>query len=247
MLSNLKTPSLGSTGSKRSSYGRSFDVPDDSRDYGAGGAMLPVFLNDLRRNTEQDLVEVTLELDDNSIVLYSVTPASTNGPGGGGGGEENELFSPPQLPQPANAHGFLARSSSAASKLRRKFSWFRSPTSSLASSSDVGDQSTRIPMTMDKREEMKMKAKLMRTKSIAQRALGGLRFISKTTKDSDANELWRTVEARFNSLARDGLLSREDFGECIGTKISTKVQLFMHEVQSFFSFFRLLFKRPKKY
>ncbi|KAL3532741.1 hypothetical protein ACH5RR_006262 [Cinchona calisaya] len=214
MVSILRTPSFGS-GSKRSSYSRSFDLPDDSREYGVGGAMLPVFLNDLRRNTEQDLVEVTLELDDNSIVLYSVTPASSGPGGGNGGGEGNDLFSPPPLPQPTTAYGFLGSSSSAASRLRRKFSWFRSPASSRASS-EVGDQHSTTTVALDKREEMKMRAKLMRTKSNAQRALKGLRFISKTTKDSDPNELWKKVEAQFNSLSRDDLLSREDFGKCIG-------------------------------
>ncbi|KAL0426751.1 UNVERIFIED_CONTAM: Respiratory burst oxidaseprotein E [Sesamum latifolium] len=62
-----------------------------------------------------------------------------------------------------------------------------------------------------------MKAKMMRTKSSAQRALGGLRFISKSTcGESDPNLLWKQVEARFEVLAKDGLLSRQDFGECIG-------------------------------
>ncbi|XP_071911276.1 respiratory burst oxidase homolog protein E-like isoform X1 [Coffea arabica] len=214
MVSILRTPSLGS-GSKRSSYSRSFDLPDDSQDFGfVGGAMLPVFLNDLRRNAnnpEQDLVEVTLEVDDNSIVLYSVAPAGGGGEGGGGG-REKERERNSELVSPQNANGFLSRSSSA---LRRKFFWLKSPASSSGASSEVGDQCS-TTLVADKREEMKMKAKLMRTKSSAQRALKGLRFISKTTRDCDATELWRKVEERFNSLAKDGLLSREDFGECIG-------------------------------
>ena len=87
MVSLVRTPSFGSSCSKVSNYRRSFDLPEDSDDYGSvGGAMLPMFLNDLRRNTEQDLVEVTLEIDDDSIVLCSVAPTS-----GVGGGAVDEL------------------------------------------------------------------------------------------------------------------------------------------------------------
>ncbi|KAK4373111.1 hypothetical protein RND71_008495 [Anisodus tanguticus] len=74
---------------------------------------------------------------------------------------------------------------------------------------------------MTTREEMKSKLELVRNKSSAQRALGGLRFISKTTGESDINDdLWGKVETRFNDLAKDGLLAREDFGECIGMEDS---------------------------
>ena len=45
----------------------------------------------------------------------------------------------------------------------------------------------------------------------------GLRFISKSGEATE--ELWRKVEERFNVLAKDGLLAREDFGECIGEEI----------------------------
>lgn len=202
---------MGSSTSKRSNYSRSFELQDDSREFDdvVGGAMLPIFLNDLRRNGTggythgqrgEDLVEVTLEVDHDSILLCSVAPAAGAGaPGGGGGGEGDD------------GSGFLSRT---ASSLRRKLSRLRSFRSRASSSSDSGEATA--SSAVDKRGEMKMKAKLMRTKSSAQRALGGLRFISKTTKDTDVNELWRRVESRFNSLAQNGFLSREDFGECIG-------------------------------
>lgn len=195
----MRTPSSGSS-SKRSNYSRTYDFPEeeeflDSRDYAlrGGGAMLPIFLNDLTRpNHRQDLVEVTLELEDDSIVLCSVTPTATANP-------------PADEAAPT---GFLGRSMSATSKLCRKFSWLRS-TSSRASS-EAEDP------TISARDARKMTAKLQRTRSSAQQALKGLRFISKTTGASDAEELWKKVESRFESLVKDGLLSREDFGECIG-------------------------------
>lgn len=208
---------MGSSASKRSNYSRSFEFQDDSREFDCddvvGGAMLPIFLNDLRRNGTgayshgqrgEDLVEVTLEVDDDdSILLCSVAPAT--GAGGGGGGDDGS--------------GFLSRT---ASSLRRKLCRLKSLRSRASSSSDVGEATASSAVAAaagDKRGEMKMKAKLMRTKSSAQRALGGLRFISKTTKDTDMNEVWRGVESRFNSLAQNGFLSREDFGECIGKEV----------------------------
>ncbi|WMV38516.1 hypothetical protein MTR67_031901 [Solanum verrucosum] len=221
LKSFLRSSSLDSCSSKRSSYSRNFDLPEDivvpaeKLDTGGeyvGGAMLPIFLNDLRRNNDNDLVEVTLELDDNSIVLCSVapTPSHINDEGS----EEGEEEAPP--------NGFLARSASAASKLRRKFSWIRSPSvmsRTSAAASEVSDDNFQFhhtTNTLSAREEMKSKLKLVRSKSTAQRALGGLRFISKTTGESDTNVLWKKVEARFHALAKDGLLAREDFGECIG-------------------------------
>lgn len=178
-----------SRSSSRSNYSRTFELPDDceepqsrrTSDYGVGGAMLPIFLNDLRKNNQQeqaqDLVEVTIELENDAVVLCSVsTPTAA------------------------------ARVSRSSHGSRRKFGWLRS-----GSSSDIEER------TMSARDERRIKAKLQRTRSGAKRALNGLRFISKTTCASDAEELWTLVESRFESLAKDGLLAREDFGECIGT------------------------------
>ncbi|XP_024033242.1 respiratory burst oxidase homolog protein E isoform X2 [Citrus clementina] len=177
-----------SRSSSRSNYGRTFELPDDcedpqsrrTSDYAVGGAMLPIFLNDLSRNSQQeqaqDLVELTIELEDDAVVLCSV--------------------STPTAP---------ARVSRSSHGSRRKFGWLRS-----GSSSDIEER------TISARDERRIKAKLQRARSGAKRALNGLRFISKTAGASDAEELWRLVESRFESLAEDGLLAREDFGECIG-------------------------------
>ncbi|KAK9055567.1 hypothetical protein SSX86_026651 [Deinandra increscens subsp. villosa] len=187
----------------RSNFSRMLDYPggDNSNDvYGIGGAMLPIFLNDLRRNNDQDLVEVTLELEDDSIILCSVTPTANN---------HHAAFS-----QSSPATG-------AGSRLRRKFSWLTS--SSRASSSDAASVENR-PITS--RDARRRRVELIRTKSSAQRALGGLRFISKTTNNDDVNELWKNVESRFGCLAKDdGLLAREDFGECIGMSDSKEFAL----------------------
>ncbi|KAL8503262.1 hypothetical protein ACS0TY_022120 [Phlomoides rotata] len=81
------------------------------------------------------MIEVTLELDDNSVVLCSVAPATDDNPTA------------------------VPRSTSAASRLRRMFSW-RSEAEEA--------------VVVTEREMMKMKAKMMRNKSSAQRALGGM-------------------------------------------------------------------------
>ncbi|KAJ4708846.1 putative Respiratory burst oxidase [Melia azedarach] len=199
-------PSSSGRSSSRSNYSRTFELPDDCEDpqsrresdYGLGGAMLPIFLNDLRRNgqqEQQDLVEVTLELENDAVVLCSVTPTA-RGLNHSGDAEV--------------ATGLLGRSLSATSRIRRKFSWLRSGSSRTSSSDHVEE------LIISARDERRIKAKLERTRSGARRALKGLRFISTTTGASDTEELWRKVESRFGTLAEDGLLAREDFGECIG-------------------------------
>ncbi|KAK8343486.1 hypothetical protein V6Z12_A07G018400 [Gossypium hirsutum] len=211
----MKSPasfhSFGGSSSKLSNYSHSFELPEDFDDlagdeYGVGGAMLPIFLSGLQRNNQQDLVEVTLELENDSIVFCSVTPSTTPQQVGA---EEKEGGSV------NGSSGILARSLSATSRIRRKFAWLKSGSSSRASSS-----AAEVDQIQDRRitarDERRIKAKLQRTKSSAERALKGLRFISKNTGENDAVEMWKRVESRFESLAKDGLLAREDFGECIG-------------------------------
>ncbi|KAB2633944.1 respiratory burst oxidase protein E-like [Pyrus ussuriensis x Pyrus communis] len=186
--------STASSSAKRSSYTPGFELPSPSP---VGGAMLPKFLRDL----SQDLVEVTLELDDDdddgSIVVCSVAPAN------------DDLTS-----SAVAENGILRRSLSATSRsVRRTFGWLKSASSRTTAS----NSESAVEFTLSAREGRRMKAKLQRTRSSAQRALNGLRFISKTTAGgNDAAEQWQQVEARFESLAKDGLLARADFGECIG-------------------------------
>ena len=200
------TSSLGRTSSRLSNYSRTFDLPEDDQDGSEtvsdceiGGAMLPIFLNDLRRNNQDELVEVTLELENDSIVVCSVNPnrrgmSTQSTPGGGA------------------AARVLERSLSATSRIGRKFGWLRSRSSRTTWSENE-------ERAISARDVRRLKAKHDRSKLSTQRGLKGLRFISKTTGTSESNELWKRVESRFKSLAKDGLLAREDFGECIGKKL----------------------------
>ncbi|CAL4999157.1 unnamed protein product [Urochloa decumbens] len=195
---------------------------------GAGGAgdgdgMLPAFLAD-----QGDLVEVMLELDEESMVVRSVTPtaapaAALYGPTSlGGGGSAGGARTPD------DGARSLSRCSSTTSRIRRKFAWLRSPSPSQrhppasAAAAAVSDSQAVREAALAARERRRLQAsRLNRSRSGARRALKGLRFISRTAGAGDdaaaaGGELWRRVEERFNALARDGLLARDDFGDCIG-------------------------------
>ncbi|CAH8391052.1 unnamed protein product [Eruca vesicaria subsp. sativa] len=100
-------------------------------------------------------------------------------------------------------------------------------TSSVGRERDVERQGRETPI-MSARDKRKEEVKLQRTRSSAQRALKGLQFINKTTKGNscgcdwgcDCDEMWKKVEKRFETLSKEGLLVREDFGECVGMKDS---------------------------
>ncbi|GMY36510.1 respiratory burst oxidase homolog protein E-like isoform X1 [Fagus crenata] len=189
-LSASSSSSFGRHSPGRSNYSRSFELPDDLDDTG-GGPMLPIFLNGLSQSNPQDLVEVTLELEEDSVVVCSVTPTRDE----------------PRL----------ERNLSVTSRIRRKFPWLRS-TSNASDISMEEEMQVEESRVMSARDARRIGARLQRTRSSAQQALKGLRFISKSTstRACDAEESWRTVEARFHSVSKDGLVAREDFGECIG-------------------------------
>lgn len=71
-----------------------------------------------------------------------------------------------------------------------------------------------IDAALEARAQRRRRAQLDRTKSGAQRAIRGLRFISGGNKTSNA---WIEVQGNFDRLARDGYLSRADFPKCIGS------------------------------
>ncbi|KAK1272192.1 hypothetical protein QJS04_geneDACA016202 [Acorus gramineus] len=188
----MKTPSVGSD---RRNYCRSSDsiVGDYDVETSTGGGigpMLPVFFSDLNVPDHRNLHKVMLEMDEDSIVVQSVTPTAASSSSGGGGSDHSRCSSP---------------------TIRRNFAWWlRWPPSSSPSVQED-------PATMA-REARKMQMRLERMRSGAEPALKGLRFISNTTvcEGGESDGLWATVESRFLSLAKDGLLSRADFGECIG-------------------------------
>ncbi|KAK4486227.1 hypothetical protein RD792_008897 [Penstemon davidsonii] len=140
-------------------------------------------------SASDDYVEITLDVHEDSVAVHSVKTA------GGGEVEDPELA--------LLAKGLEKRSTS------------------FGSLSVVRNASSRIKQVS---QELKRFASLTlhphpaagrfdRTKSAAAHALKGLKFISKT--DGAA---WDGVEERFNEITAktNGLLSRSDFGKCIG-------------------------------
>ncbi|XP_047069375.1 respiratory burst oxidase homolog protein E-like isoform X3 [Lolium rigidum] len=138
-----------------------------------------------------------LELDEESMVVRSVTPTAALLAGGAG------------MQTPVGSGRSLSRSSSTSSRIRRTFAWLRSP-------SPLPEQPRQEAAVMAARERRRVQARVNRSRSGARRALKGLRFISRATGSAEATALWGSVEERFNELSRDGLLARDDFGDCIG-------------------------------
>ncbi|EEE68799.1 hypothetical protein OsJ_27545 [Oryza sativa Japonica Group] len=158
-LADDRTEASTENGSFNTAYSDELFAPTSSSAGGDGvGGMLPAFLAD-----QSDLVEVMLELDEESMVVRSVTPTT------------GALYGPTSLAGGGAAHTppgsgrSLSRCSSTSSRIRKKFAWLR------ASASSAAPPAPPRPA-----------------------------------------ELWTRVEHRFNALSRDGLLSRDNFGDCIG-------------------------------
>ncbi|KAG7654829.1 Ferric reductase transmembrane component-like domain [Arabidopsis suecica] len=195
----------------------------------AGGAMLPVFLNDLSRNSgesgsgsswERELVEVTLELDvgDDSILVCGMSEAASVD----SRARSVDLVTARLSRNLSNASTRIRQK---LGKLLRSESW-KTTTSSTAGERDRDlERQTAVTLgILTARDKRKEDAKLQRSTSSAQRALKGLQFINKTTRgnscvcdwDCDCDQMWKKVEKRFESLSKNGLLARDDFGECVG-------------------------------
>ncbi|KAL4335827.1 hypothetical protein GQ457_07G008290 [Hibiscus cannabinus] len=186
-------------------------------------------------NSAEEFVEVTLDLqDDDTIILRSVEPATVISVDDG-------------AVTPASASASISRSStirrSSSNRLRqfsqelkaeavakakqfsqelkaelRKFSWGHG---------HAGQAITGFDSALAARALRKQRAQLDRTRSGAEKALRGLRFIS----NNKANA-WEEVENNFNKLAKDGFLFRSDFAQCIGMKDSKEFALEMFDALS---------------
>ncbi|XP_052181549.1 respiratory burst oxidase homolog protein C-like [Diospyros lotus] len=156
-------------------------------------------LPDPSRDHEQDLVEISLDIHDDSVSVRSVRPA-----GRGGAEEEDPEVKLLPMGLEERAYAFSTSSSSArrnaSFRIKQALSFKR-----LVSSSKRANQGRRFD----------------RAKSASAHALKGLKFI---TCKSDGGAAWATVESRFNHLtaASNGLLPRSLFGECIGMNTESR-------------------------
>ncbi|PQQ16638.1 respiratory burst oxidase homolog protein A [Prunus yedoensis var. nudiflora] len=113
----------------------------------------------------------------------------------------------------------------------RRFSWSQGHASRVLSASasqnaGAGTSTGTFDSALEARALRRQRAQLDRTRSGAQKALRGLRFISncKSTKFNGV-DAWNDVEASFNKFAKDGQLLRADFAQCIGMRDSKEFAL----------------------
>ncbi|XP_050151823.1 respiratory burst oxidase homolog protein A-like isoform X2 [Malus sylvestris] len=218
------------------------------------GSSSPAMTDD-SNSGDQEFVEVTLDLqDDNTIVLRSVEPATVihidELATAGNETPTSALASASQSPstirrsssnnrirqfsQELKAEA-VAKAKQFSQELKaelRRFSWNQSHGSRVLSASTSQNASVggggggAFDSALAARALRRQRAQLDRTRSGAQKALRGLRFIS-NCKSSKTNgvDAWNEVEANFNKLAKDGHLHRAHFGQCIGMRDSKEFAL----------------------
>lgn len=190
--------------------------------------------------TPDEYVEVTLDLqDDDTVILRSVEPAAVTAVDDGGVVVETPPSSASRSPtmrrsssnrllqfsQELKAEA-VAKAKHFSQELRR-FSWNHVQASRALSSSSSfngavvgsGGASTSSTNGLDSalaaRAIRRQRAQLDRTRSGAQKALRGLKFIS--NRKTNGIDGWDEVQSNFDKLNKDGFLHRSDFAQCIGT------------------------------
>lgn len=114
----------------------------------------------------------------------------------------------------------------------RRFSWSHghasrafSPTSFFQNA--VVGTGNGVDSALAARALRRQRAQLDRTRSSAQKALRGLKFISNNKTNG-----WSEVESNYAKLAKDGYLYRSDFAQCIGMKDSKEFALELFDALS---------------
>ncbi|KAJ1283794.1 hypothetical protein BS78_03G154100 [Paspalum vaginatum] len=152
-----------------------------------------------RFKDDDEVVEITLDVQRDSVAIEDVRSVDDGGSGHGGGFDGLSLVSPSS-----------SRSGKLASKLRQ-----------VTNGLKLKNSSNKVPQSQLGKNVRK---RLDRSKSGAAVALKGLQFV--TTKVG--HDGWAAVEKRFNHLQVDGVLLRSRFGKCIGMEGSDEfaVQVF---------------------
>ncbi|XP_076891948.1 respiratory burst oxidase homolog protein C-like [Bidens hawaiensis] len=164
-----------------------FYIPDQAAGSSSTGSV--------RSNDNDDYVEITLDVRDDSVAVHSVKTA------GGADVEDPELT--------LLAKGLEKRSSFGSSVVRNASNRIR----------QVSEELKRLT-SFSKRQPASRLDRTKSTVSAAVHALRGLKFINK----NDGGAAWTALEKRFDELtaATGGLLPRSLFGECIGMNKDSK-------------------------
>nr|AKS03956.1 respiratory burst oxidase-like protein 3 [Rubia cordifolia] len=203
----------------------------------------------------EEFVEVTLDLqDDDTIIVRSVEPAVA-ATGSGIDSNDVTLLTAGALgigvetPSSTSRSPTIRRSSSnrlrqfsqelkaeAKAKARHfsqeveaevgRFSWSHGQASTKNLAAASTSSGTGLESALAARAMRKQRAQLDRTRSGAQKALRGLKFIdSKSKTNANGVDAWSEVQNNFYKLAKDGYLFRCDFAECIGIRGSNEFAL----------------------
>ncbi|XP_075522765.1 respiratory burst oxidase homolog protein A-like [Primulina tabacum] len=213
------------------------------------GDSVPSRNSEASTHSAEEFVEVTLDFqDDDTIILRSVEPATVITIDG------NDIIAGIEAPVPLSTSRSptMHRSSSyrllqfsqelkaeAVAKAKhfsqelkaelRRFSRSHGHASRILSTvGGVGGNG--LESALAARAMRRQRAQLDRTRSGAQKALKGLKFITKSKKNSV--DAWEEVEKNFQKLARDGFLYRADFAQCIGMKDSNEFGLELFDALS---------------
>lgn len=140
-------------------------------------------------DVDDDYVEITLDVRDDSVAVHSVKPAHGGGHAGGNGDDSDVTLL---------ARTLENRRSSGSSIIRNASSRIKQVSQELRRIASINRRGGG--------------PRFDRSKSAAAHALKGLKFISK----AEGAAGWEAVERRFDKLAENGLLHRSKFGQCIG-------------------------------
>ncbi|XP_076960281.1 respiratory burst oxidase homolog protein C-like [Bidens hawaiensis] len=164
-----------------------FYIPDHAPGSNSTGSV--------RSNDNEDYIEITLDVRDDSVAVHSVKTA------GGTDMEDPELT--------LLSKGLEKRSSFGSSVVRNASNRIR----------QVSEELKRLT-SFSKRQPASRLDRTKSTVSAAVHALRGLKFINK----NDGGATWAALEKRFDELtdATSGLLPRSLFGECIGMNKDSK-------------------------
>ncbi|KAF3784858.1 Respiratory burst oxidase-like protein F [Nymphaea thermarum] len=165
-------------------------------------------------DTEEDFVEVTLDFHDDTIVLRSVEPLNydTNE---GTPYQTAATSRTPSMGRSPSHHRLRQFSQELKAELRRTWGHV---------------YGSRNDAALAARALRRQRAELDRAQSGAQKALRGLRFISRS--GNNGVDAWEDVEANFEALSNDGWLHRTDFAQCIGMKDSKEFALELFDALS---------------
>ncbi|XP_022978940.1 respiratory burst oxidase homolog protein A-like [Cucurbita maxima] len=208
----------------------------------------------------EEFVEVTLDVQENkTVVLRSVEPATIinidDGVSGTSGTPALTSASTSRSTsvKRSSSHRFRQFSQELKAEARakakhfshelkselRRFSWSRSQVSRELAASSSSLNTNRafgvengINSALAARDLRRQRAKLDRTRSGAEKALHGLRFISSKNNKTTGIDSCSELESNFNKLSKDGFLSRADFAQCIGMKDSKEFALELFDALS---------------